>query len=300
MKLATTTGDFSAYTQSQIQALEWIRQSGFRWADYNFGMDYNSRSGIYSADPEGYLKKVNAAAENMGISLIQAHAPMGKPLDPAEEEFRRDTFLCIRACEAMGIENLVVHSGYAVGITKEECFRRNRDFFLPLLEEGEKRGVNVLVENFNKMTRPNELYWVDNAPDLAELIRFVNHPRFHAVWDTGHGNLQEMPQHEALGILGKEVFALHVQDNMGIKDAHTLPLSGSTSMDDVMQGLLAIDYRGYFTFEATRIFLPARSRRPHDGELRLATPPLSLRLAAEKLLYETGKAILSAYDVYEE
>jgi hypothetical protein len=71
-------------------------------------------------------------------------------------------------------------------------------------------------------------------------------------------------------------------------------------MDSVMQGLLAIHYQGYFTFEANRIFLPARSRRPHDGELRLATPPLSLRLAAERLLYETGKTILSAYDVYEE
>jgi len=33
---------------------------------------------------------------------------------------------------------------------------------------------------------------------------------------------------------------------------------------------------------------------------RLWKAPLSLRIQAEKLLYETGKTILSAYDCFEE
>ena len=46
MKLATTTGDFGGYTDSQIQALRYIRQAGFQYADYNFGMDYKHRNGV--------------------------------------------------------------------------------------------------------------------------------------------------------------------------------------------------------------------------------------------------------------
>ena len=48
------------------------------------------------------------------------------------------------------------------------------------------------------------LYWIDNAPDLLAMVEAVNHPLFHAVWDIGHANMQEMPQHEALQIIGRQ------------------------------------------------------------------------------------------------
>ena len=40
MKLATSTGDFFGYTDSQIESLRLIYEAGFRYADYNFGCDY--------------------------------------------------------------------------------------------------------------------------------------------------------------------------------------------------------------------------------------------------------------------
>jgi sugar phosphate isomerase/epimerase len=144
------------------------------------------------------------------------------------------------------------------------------------------------------------LYWIDNAPDLLSMIECVNHPLFHAVWDTGHANMQEMPQDEALRILGNHVRALHIQDNMGDVDNHLVPFLGSMNMDAVMTGLLDIGYRGYFTFEVGGFFNPADKRRPFARDTRLASAPIELRDAFERYLYALGKCILEKYDCFEE
>lgn len=299
MKLATTTGDFWSYTGSQEESMKCIHEAGFRFMDYNFGCDYGNRSGVYSADYQKHFESVNRQAEALGVRLVQAHSPMGKPIAEDNAAFIADTARCIEACGAWGISNLVVHSGYAPGLTVEQTFARNKEFYAPLLEVAEKYNVNILVENFNKM-HVEGLYWIDNAPDLLAMIEYINHPLFHAVWDAGHANMQEMPQDEALGMLGSHIRALHIQDNMGNADTHLTPFFGTLNLDAVMHGLLDIGYKGYFTFEVGGIFLPAAKRRQYEKDTCLARAPLSVRLAAEKMIYEIGKSTLEAYGCYEE
>lgn len=299
MKLATTTGDFGGYTNSQIQALRYVREAGFQYADYNFGMDYKHRNGVYSEHYEEYFAQVNAAAAEIGVRLIQAHAPMGTPLNDPDGSFLADTLRCVDACGAWGIPNLVVHSGYAHGLTVEQTFDANKAFFMPLLERAEQYGVHILVENFNKMCVPG-LYWIDNATDLLGMIEYIDHPLFHAVWDAGHANMQEMSQDAELRLLGSHVRALHIQDNRGDHDAHLLPFLGTMSMDAVMHGLLDIGYEGYFTFEVGGIFSTAEQKRPFAKDSRLSKAPLSLRLAADRYMYELGKCVLTEYGCFEE
>ena len=298
MKLATTTGDFLPYTDSQTEALRHIRAAGFRYADYGFGWDLAYRKGVYSKDFERYFCEVGNAAGNIGITLVQAHAPMGKPLTDGGA-LLADTLRCVDACGAWGIKNLVVHSGYARGLSPEQTFERNRDFFMPLLERAERYGVNILVENFNKMCSPG-LYWIDNAPDLLRMVEHVNHPLFHAVWDVGHANMQEMPQDEALRLLGSHVRALHIQDNMQSEDSHLAPFLGTLNLDSVMCGLLDIGYEGYFTFEVGAFFAPAEKRRKFERSTILASAPIELRDAFERYLYELGKCVLQKYACFEE
>ena len=297
MKLATTTGDFFAYTNSQELALEHIRRAGFKYADYNFGCDHKERTGVYS-DFARHTEEILKATDKLGIKLIQAHAPMGKPLEDGGA-LLADTLVCIDACGAWGIPNIVVHSGYVRGLSPEETFERNKEFFMPLLKRAEKYGVNILVENFNRMSIDG-LYWIDNASDLLRMVECVDHPLFHAVWDVGHANMQEMPQDEALRMLGGHVRALHIQDNMGDKDSHLVPFLGSLNMDSVMTGLFDIDYKGYFTFEVGAFFTPESKRREYTRSTRLAGAPIELRDAFERYLYELGKCVLEKYGCFEE
>lgn len=299
MKLATTTGDFFSYFNSQIDSLVHIRAAGFRYADYNFGCDYTNRTGVYSEDAGTYYKRIAHIADSLGIKLVQSHAPMGKPFNDDGGQFVADTIRCIEACAEWGIPNLVVHSGYEQGLTKEENFERNKKFFAPLLQSAEKYGVNILVENFNKMYKEG-VYWVDNAPDLLALIEYIDHPLFHAVWDTGHANLQDMPQDEAIRILGKQVKAVHVQDNMGLKDQHLAPFFGTMNLDSVMNGLIDAGFNGYFTFEVGKIFTSADKRREYGKTALLSSPPIEVRDAFEKFLYTLGKTVLEKYNCFEE
>ena len=297
MKLATTTGDFYQFTKSNTESLRLIREAGFHYADMNFNNDYADASGVFGADYEAYFDKLGAAAADIGITLVQAHAPLGKPLEDGGV-LQQATLRCIEACGAWKIPNLVVHSGYSRGLTKQETFEQNKAFFLPLLEKAEACGVNILVENFNKMKYP-DLYWIDNATDLLALIEYMDHPLFHAVWDVGHANMQPMPQDEALRLLGSHVRALHIQDNLEEKDLHAAPFTGTLNLDAVMHGLQDIGYDGYFTFEVRSSFLPGSKRRPYPGDTRLLEPPMALHCAFEAYLYQLGKAVLEAYDCYE-
>lgn len=297
MKLATTTGDFFAYTADQIEAITYIYEAGFRYLDYNFGIDYPNRTGAYAEDWQEQIARIKAHAERLGMQFVQAHSPMGRPLAEGNEEFIADTIRCIEVCAMLGIPNLVVHSGYLKNISKEECFAKNKEFFGKLLVEAEKYGINILVENFDKMHRP-DYYWVDNAADLLAMVKDVNHPLFHAVWDAGHGNLQETPQDECLRLLGEHVYALHIQDNMGDRDTHMMPFTGTLSIDSLMHGLLDIGYKGYFTFEVGS-FYKYGERRAYEADTRLAVPPIALKMAQERLMYQVGKEILMAYDCFE-
>ena len=299
MRLATTTGDFARYTTSQTEAMAHIRAAGFSYADYSFNVDYKRGSGIFGEDYLSYFDEVNRVQAELGLTLVQAHAPMGDPLSDPDGKFLSDTLRCVDACGAWGIQNLVVHSGYERGLSREETLLRNRDFFLPLLKRAEKYGVNILVENFNKMCIDG-LYWIDNATDLLAMVECVNHPLFHAIWDVGHANMQEMGQDEELKLLGSHVRALHIQDNMGDDDNHLCPFLGTLNLDAVMHGLMEIGYQGYFTFEVGRFFAPAEGRRKFGADERLLDAPIELRDAFEKYLYALGKCVLEKYGCYEE
>ncbi|MBQ8401342.1 MAG: sugar phosphate isomerase/epimerase [Clostridia bacterium] len=298
MYLATTTGDFGGYTPLQTESMEYIHQAGFRYLDYNFGSDYARRDGVYSENWKEYLQTVQEKADGLSVKFIQAHSPMGAPIADGNDAFTEDTIRCVEACGILGIPNIVVHSGYTKGLTIRETFDKNKIFYEKLFPMAEKYGVNILVENFNKMC-VDGLYWIDNAADQRDLIDYVNHPLFHGCWDAGHGNMQEMTQADSLRILGEHTYALHIQDNMGNDDQHMAPFFGTLNLDSLMHGLLDIGYKGYFTFESGNILLPHSKRRPFAEDTRLLKAPLELRIEAEKFLYAIGKTILSAYGCFE-
>ena len=78
------------------------------------------------------------------------------------------------------------------------------------------------------------------------------------------------------------------------------PFLGTLNLDSVMNGLLDIGYKGYFTFEVGGVFTPSSKRRRYDKDTRLKVAPIELRDAYERYLYELGKCILEKYGCFEE
>lgn len=301
MKLATTTSDFFAWGLDDKESILAILEAGFRYIDYNFGYDFKNRTGFYGENWQAFGDELLEMSQKLNFKFVQAHAPMGYPIreDEYREQFIKDTKRSIEAAAYLSIPNIVVHAGHINGISKEENFQKNKIFYLDILKTAEKCGINILTENFNKMCIEG-YYWSDSAADINELVDYINHPLLKVCWDTGHANQQPLPQYDALKILGNKVAALHVQDNMGVTDDHTLPFMGTLNIDSLMRGLIDIGYNGYFTFEADSAPLNAARRSTDKDTLRCTRLPLEFRKTLEKFLYDAGKYILSEYNCFEE
>ncbi len=302
MKIATTIEDFYDYSKDPIKCIEWASKCGFKYIDYSFYFLENIIGTPLETDNyKEYLDVIISKCNELGVKFVQAHAPScpynaeGETLENYFKVLRR----VIECCSYLKIENLVVHSLLKRGISKEETFRLNKEFYLSFLDYAESLGVKILTENFNKCVDPNSFYYIDNSCDLVEFVEYVNHPNLFVCYDIGHANMQETPQDEQIKTLGKHIKALHVQDNNKLVDYHVAPFFGTTNYDSVMDGLKEIGYNGYFTLEANCFFM-RKEFRTRYGENKLFTVPLEIKLEAEKLLYSIAKHILISYNAFEE
>ena len=138
---------------------------------------------------------------------------------------------------------------------------------------------------------------------MVDFIEYIDHPLFQAVWDTGHGTT-EGSQYDNIVALGKHLKGLHVHDNNGKADEHTMPYTGVLNLDQVMNALLDVGYEGYFTFEALNVLRAGKDgrqpRQKFERDTRLFEPSLEMQMDMERLLYHVGKHALTAYDCFEE
>ena len=144
MKIATTTGDFAFFCKTNEERIRELHKAGFRYIDldmYSFTKDSPYMG-------EGWREealKLKALADELGMQFVQAHSQGGNPLSPSDVEFIVEaTVRSIEICEVLGIKNTVVHAGWGAGLSKDEWFAKNKEFYELLLPTAEKCGVHVL------------------------------------------------------------------------------------------------------------------------------------------------------------
>ena len=162
----------------------------------------------------------------------------------------------------------------------------------------EKFAVNVLIE-ISTSANMGDMYWANSGADMLEFLKFVDHPLLHACWDTGHANC-EGSQYNDIITLGKELFAIHYNDNHGTKDEHLIPFFGTLNHDEVINALIDSKFEGYFTLECPHSLIPSGGRRYFKGYTRLAAPQLFMQQKVTALMYDIAKYMLTAYDIFEE
>lgn len=305
MKLATTTGDFSRFVNTYQEGIDCVCEAGFKYIDLNM---YTIKKDDELLVSDKWLESAKAILENTqrkGAEFVQAHAPGGNPLSEDKstvDELIRATVRSIDVCGVLGIPNIVVHGGCLQGISKEENFEKNKRFFEKLFPAMERNNVNVLCEN-STHKNVGDMYFTNSGSDMKEFVKYVNHPLFHACWDTGHGNC-EGNQYEDILAIGNDLFAVHINDNSGQGDEHILPYLGTVNMDEIMNALIDVDYKGIFTFECDSSLRPAKywqgDRKTFEKDNRISEPQLFMQKQLEKLMYDMGEYILKSYDCFDE
>ena len=307
MKLATQMIDFAGYADGFPNIIRMFKNTPFQYLDFGLYMDFSN---------DNWRDEINRcaeAAEEIGVSFVQAHAKDFKPFY-SDKDIKTEIMMMERsleACAMLGIPNMVVHAGSPEGFRamypyhgREEFFEYNKKMYSLLFEAMDKYGVNVLTENSAEANTLGKYYFM-KGQEMRDFLDWVDNPRLLAVWDTGHANMRGNNQTEDIIALGDKLAGLHIHDNDGNKDEHTAPYMGILNMDTVMQGLVEIGYSGYFTFESHNFPLRAGGwpykRRSFDGaNNKLLQPSTEIKIAAENMLYLTGKYFLEQYGLFEE
>ena len=305
MRLVTTTADLAPYYKNRSVAapVADIGKAGFRHVDLSM---YHV---IYSGSPwlapgDGWKREIKdaaAAAEQNGLDFCQAHSPDGEHFAKGEarDALELTTLRSIEACSMLGIPHTVVHAAHIPGATPQEFLRENIAFFRRFEEAAERFGVDLLIENSASAWNPE--YYLRTGREMLEFVRLAGIERLHICWDIGHANVQGRNQYDDITAMGKELRALHVQDNYGDADSHVMPLVGTTNFDQVLRGLTDAGYKGDFTFEGG-CTLRRRADWPHyrrdltDLD-RLADPPLAIQIKQIGVMYEIGKWMLESYGI---
>lgn len=307
MKLSTTTCDLAAYYQDKSIAapLKGMKATGFTHIDLSMSKILYKDSPWLTED--GWKKEVEdciSVANSEEFDLCQAHSPYINAFDNDERTQALVTALSnsIKACSMLGIKNTVVHPIALYGATPAQFTKKNIEYYKQFDELSQKENVNILMENSSSKWNPQ--CYIRTGKELSEFVELANIKNMYVCWDIGHGNVQGLNQYVELCNIGKKLKAIHIHDNYGNEDSHVMPLVGVTNFDDVMRGLIDIEYDGNFTFEACSTLRGANAWPNYRKNIKedniLSNPPLFIQQKQQNVMYELGKWMLESYGIKPE
>ena len=162
--------------KSTVQAPAWLKDYGLDAYEYEAG------NGISAG--EASLRAVGDAAKEHGI-LMSIHAPYYISLSGVEEEKRLKSIAYIEktlwAAELLGADTVVIHSGSAAKITREEAMRLSFDTLSRVAEAvGNIPAARLGIETMGKV---NQLGTLDEVIEQCKIS-----PIYTPVVDFGHLN----------------------------------------------------------------------------------------------------------------
>ena len=289
MKMATTIGDLYRYFENPADAVAFYEGTGFRYLDYSFYSVLTPGNPFMEDGWKKIILSAKDAADRLGFQFVQAHSPSYNPFDPNTDPKRGmlSMFRAIEACGMLGVKNTVAHSGisadYRYPQDRDAYFEANLPFYRAMIPYMEEYGVHVLIEN-SCCNNMGGRYFPMTGEEMNAFITALGHPGFGACWDIGHAHIQKVDMRDEMVTLGKNLQALHIHDNDGIRDLHMPLFDGNLDFNRFMQGVVDSGFDGYFTFEV-------ESHKP---------PFLSVKKQGLSLLYQTGKALLESIGQFEE
>lgn len=164
--------------KSTMEAFGWLREIGLDAYEYQAG------NGLRTS--EATLSALGKKAKEHGI-LMSLHTPYFISLSGVEEEKRLKSLVYIkdsvRAAELLGADRIVIHSGSAAKITREEAMSLAKDTLEKVAEDNKDTPVKLGLETMGKVNQLGTLR------EVIELCKTA--PCFVPVVDFGHLNARE-------------------------------------------------------------------------------------------------------------
>ena len=170
---------YEAKMKSTLQAPGWVKSIGLDAYEFEAG------NGLRAS--EQTLAAIGAAAKEHGI-LMSYHTPYFISLSGIETPKRLNSIKYINesvwAAELLGAETIVIHTGSAAKISREEAMRLAADTLVRTLEQLQPTQVKLGLETMGKI---NQLGTLEEVITLCKIA-----PIFVPVVDFGHMNAREL------------------------------------------------------------------------------------------------------------
>ena len=165
--------------KSTLDAPEWLSKIGLDAYEYEAG------NGIAASAP--MLSAIGKRALEYNIKM-SFHTPYFISLSGVEEEKRLKSIKYIAdsldAAKLLGAKTIVVHTGSAAKITREEAMRLCADTLVKTLSAVDTYGIKIGLETMGKI---NQLGTLDEVLELCKIDS-----AFVPVVDFGHMNAREL------------------------------------------------------------------------------------------------------------
>ena len=165
--------------KSTLDAPSWVKRIGLDAYEYEAGNGLSASAGM--------LAEIGREAKENNIKMSY-HTPYFISLSGVVEEKRLNSIKYIResldAAKLLGAGTIVVHSGSAAKITREEAMRLAGDTLVKTLESVDTYGIKIGLETMGKV---NQLGTLDEVLELCRID-----PAFVPVVDFGHLNARDL------------------------------------------------------------------------------------------------------------
>jgi len=234
--------------------LKYLRNLGYEAVDYS-GMCHEPDQGVFALSDAEFEAKILAdrrEIEEAGLEIFQTHGvwPYDDTIPEQKDAKFRAMIRSIWGTALLGAKYMVIHPVLPFGWSKsphhEKDVQDNIEYMKRLVPYAERYGVKIALENM-----PNPHVPCGRVEELAECVDAVNSEYLVACLDVGHSTALGYDAGEAVRILGKRLHCLHIHDNDGRRDLHSLPYHGVTNWKHFTDALREIGYNGTMSLETT-------------------------------------------------
>lgn len=168
--------------KSTVEAPEWVKEIGLDAYEFEAGRGLTAG--------EDALRRIGEEARTHGV-LMSFHTPYFISLSSIEEEKRTKSIdyisRSLAASELLGADTIVIHTGSAAKISREEAMRLASDTLLRNLEVNGDTNIRMGLETMGKL---NQLGTLEEVIELCKLS-----PKYCPVVDFGHLNARHLGGH---------------------------------------------------------------------------------------------------------
>ena len=249
IKICAPSRIYGSYKGGRFSAsamIEYMSKIGFDGVDISLEsldrLDDSWKSIYYSA---------KRLADTKGLEIPSCHLPyyMPNPLDKIQMEgFSKQIKKGIDIAAHICIPLAVVHpiALHAKTFSVEEWARANLEFLSPICQYAKDCGVRLLIENMaSSCEGDGDHLYGSTAAEIAALADALG---VGCCWDFGHAHLSGRDESE-VGLLCDRLSLVHIHDNNGYTDSHSLPFEGSVNWEKAMRSLKDMGYSGYLNIE---------------------------------------------------